>query len=287
LSIVVVNYCRWDLTRNCLASIAEACKGITHEVFLIDNASKEDHCDAIAKEFPNVTVRRMQENLGFAKGNNVGLRLSKGRYAMLLNNDTVCFPESLTKAVRFMDSHAKAGVGGCKLLDVKGAPQQTGRSFPSFATALFSSKSLFSRIFPKNRFSTGYLLTDWDRTTDRAVDWVSGAALIIRREAMDQVGLLDEDYFMYCEDTDWCYRVKKAGWEVYFIADSPIHHIGGVGGEAKQPLRILYHHQSIRKFYLKHWHRSFLCDILVTLSIWIRCAVLVIIAVIGGFFRAG
>ena len=193
---------------------------------MVDNASFDRSPQMVEKEFPGVKLIRNKENLGFAKANNQAIRLSKGRYILLLNSDTVVLDGALGKMVEFMNDHPEAGAAGCKLLDSKKNLQKSINKFPSLLCQCWG-KSLLPAIFPKIKFS--YVIDQPDfYSTTQEVDWITGAFLILSMSAIKQIGFLDEDFFMYGEDTDLCWRIKKGGWKVYFYPGTKVVHLGGV-----------------------------------------------------------
>jgi len=257
LSVIILNYNVMDFLRQCLKSIYDNTHQITFEVLVVDNNSKDDSVKMVKEEFPEVKVIENSYNAGFAKANNQGLEISRGRYAILLNNDTLILPGALDKLVQFMDEHPETGAVGSKVLNADGTIQLSCRSFPSHINAIFNSSSPLTKLFPKNRFSSKYLMKDWDHNKGREVDWISGACLLVRREVVEDVGGLDEDYFMFCEDTDWCYRIKKRGWKIYYVPEASIIHYGGQASKLHSNRVIIEHHKSMWLFYNKHYRKDY------------------------------
>jgi len=222
------------------------------EVIVVDNASTDGSADMVAEEHPWAKLIRSERNLGFSAGNNLGIGAASGRYVLLLNPDTLVHPGALGMLVEFADSHPQAGIIGPRLLNADGSIQYSCRSFPTLATGFFRNTFL-GRLFPKNRFNREYLLTDWDHSAVREVDWVSGAAMMIRREVLDQVGLLDEGFFMYCEDVDICYRAHHAGWKVMYCPDAVITHMIARASDKNAAAMIIERHKSMFRFFRKHY----------------------------------
>ena len=272
LSIVVVNWNTESYLRECLRSIFEHIEGISCEVWVVDNASSDGSVSMVREEFPRATLIANAENVGFAQANNQALRQSRGRYLLLLNSDTYVQGDVLRTMVEFMDRHPDAGVSGCKLQNEDGTFQPAcRRSVPTPAVSLMRMTGL-SRLFPNSRTMAQYNLTYQDATAVHEVDSVSGAFLMMRREAMAQIGLMDEEYFLHCEDLDWCYRAKQAGWKVYYVPHAAVTHFKGRSSD-RVPVRTLYHlHRSMYLFYRKHFARTtlFLVNGLVYLGIWGR-----------------
>ncbi len=288
LSVIILTYNTCDLLRQCLRSIYEQTSGITFEVIVVDNASADQTAAMMSSEFPQATYLRNSENIGFTKGNNQGIRVSRGRYVLLLNPDTKVVANALAELVRFMDAHLDCGIMGCKLLNPDGSLQYSCRRFPSYHTALFNRYSILTRLFPQNRFSQSYLMSSDDHNKTREVDWVSGAALTARREAFEQVGLMDEIFIMYSEDVDWCYRMHEAGWKVYFFPDASVYHYIGQSTSQRLYWSIIVRHVSMYQFYRKHYSRSIKSiDYLVLLGIILRCGWVISSSVAGLMMKRG
>ncbi len=235
LSIIIVNWNTKDLLLQCLESIYQTTKRIEMEVFVVDNGSTDGSIAAAKERFLEVKFIQNEINLGFARANNQALSLSKGRYLLLLNPDTMVKKGAIGKLISFMDAHAEAGGAGAQLLNSDGSKQNSIANFPSLATELLN-KSLLRRLFPSKYPGKGQ---DYPEPID--VDSVIGACMVIRRDAIEQVGLLDEDYFLFLEETDWCYRMKRAGWKIYHLPEAEVCHFQGKGVEIeKRRARIEY-----------------------------------------------
>ncbi|NCO36779.1 MAG: hypothetical protein AUJ92_09300 [Armatimonadetes bacterium CG2_30_59_28] len=260
LTIIIVNWNAEQHLRRCLPSIeaamapeaASAGSPIRVEVFLVDNASSDGSIAFVQTAHPWVKVIRNGTNAGFAKANNTGLRLSSGRYAMLLNPDTIVKQGALRKLIGFMDENPTVGAVGPKLLNPDGSLQLSCRSYPGIGAGLFRNTPL-GRLFPNNRWTRQYLMADCDHNEARSADWLSGACLMVRREMIDDVGLLDEDYFMYCEDVDWCYRMERRGWRKVYFPEAEVIHVIGASSDQKIPAMLAAHHISMSLFYFKHY----------------------------------
>jgi N-acetylglucosaminyl-diphospho-decaprenol L-rhamnosyltransferase len=222
LSIIIVSYNVRDMLRDCLRALPEATKGLTTEVFVVDNASQDDSVEMVRAGFPDVRLTVGEENLGFARANNVALRQSAGRYVLLLNPDTEAEPESLTRLVRFMEDHPRAGACGPKLLNTDGSLQPHGARFPTLLRDFVCVTGLRRLAMTRYEVALGYGREDFDVLCE--VDALSGACLLVRREVIDQVGLLDERFFMFSEEVEWCHRIKKAGWEVWYVPEVRVTH---------------------------------------------------------------
>ena len=240
------------LERAGLAGEQEPAEAATLDVLVVDNGSIDYSADMVEARFPEARLIRTHRNLGFAGGNNVGYRASAGRYFLLLNSDTVVPRGAITRLVRFADATPEAAFVGPKVVNPDGSLQYSCRRFPNLRAALLRNTPL-ARFARNSTAVRDYLMTDWCHDTPREVDWLSGCCLLVRREAAEQIGLLDEEYFMYCEDMDWCFRAREAGWQsVYFPAAKLVHEVGK--SSDKLPRRMIaYHHLSMYKFYRKHY----------------------------------
>jgi GT2 family glycosyltransferase len=222
LSIVIVNWNTEDLLRDCLQSVLAGLGPLQAEVIVVDNASSDGSVAMVRDAFPAVQLIETGRNLGFAGGNNVALRVAQGRHVMLLNTDTLVHGDVLPRAVAWMDAHPEVGVMGPRVLNTDGTVQPSSSAFPSLKNLAMQTLGL-TRIRRLDR----YRMTGWDRTTEARVEVISGAAMFVRRAAMEEVGLLDEAFFFYGEETDWCHRFARAGWELRFVPIPEITHFGG------------------------------------------------------------
>jgi GT2 family glycosyltransferase len=273
LSIIIVTYNSARHLPACLESISEQLKDVEYEVCVVDNAS-DDGAAALAEANANGRTRvvRNERNLGFSAAVNIGLRSTSGRYCMWLNPDTRVVGGDVSEVLRHFEEEPNVGIIGPQVLNADGSIQLSCRSFPSYSAALFNRYSLLTRLFPKNRFSRKYLHTDWNHQSIREVDWVSGACLLHRRSLLEDVGGLDELFFMYIEDIDFCLRANRAGWKVhYHPALRVLHHIAGSSRQVPFSM-IVELHKSIWRYYTKHFRRNPLKDAVGGAVIWGRCA---------------
>jgi len=249
LSVVIVNWNTRDLLAQCLQSVYDTAGELQIEVIVVDNASADGSVEMVQSRFPQVRLIRNTENVGFTRANNQALAICKGRYALLLNSDAVVLPGSLMTLVRFADAHSKAGIVGARLLNPDGSFQASFTDFPTlwreFLMLSGLGRLLHGRWYP----SRG------PRQSQQTVqaDYVEGACLLVRREAMDEVGVFDEGYFMYAEEVDWCYRMKQAGWEVWFLAQAPIIHYGGGSSRQRRTRSEAELYRSRIRFFHKHY----------------------------------
>lgn len=214
LSVIIVNWNTRQLLLDCLRSLVTS--HLQLEVFVVDNASSDNSVAAVRANFPDVRVIENVVNRGFAAANNQAISQSRGRYVLLLNSDTVVLTGALERLVAFADAHPTVGVVGAQLLNGDGTLQPSWAAFPSLLSELLGKNLRSRRPYAKIAGGMAY-----------AVDWVGGAALLTRRAAIEQAGLLDEHYFMYSEETDWCYRIKQCGWEICYLPTASVVHFGG------------------------------------------------------------
>ena len=254
LAILLLSWNTANLLADCLRSIPAGAVGLDYAIIVVDNASTDGSPDMVARDFPDVQLIRSPENLGFARGNNLGIRAADPGtpYLLLLNSDTLVKPGALTALVRFMDAYPEAGAVGPRLLRPDGTPQPY--AFGGDPTLRYLLRRGLKRLL-FHRY-----LHDWAMNETLTVDWVSGACMLVRRAAIEQVGLLDENMFMYFEDSDWCLRMRQAGWKVYYHPQAEIVHLGGQSLKKNPQARQAYF-TSLRYFYRKHyspWTRAFL-----------------------------
>jgi len=248
LSIIIVSYNTCDYLRDCLGSLSAQDR--TAEIIVVDNGSADGSIDMVRDEFPQARVIEAGENLGFAKANNLGIRQSQGEYVLLLNSDTIAKPGALTALARFLDAHPEAAAVGPRLLNADGSRQLACYRFPSPGRAFRDQLFVTALLADHPRWGD---YRRWAHDSVRAVDFVIGAALLVRRTAIAQVGLLDEGFFMYAEETDWCYRMRQAGWKIYFTPDAEVTHYGGGSGKAMADRVFAQFSESQSRFYRKHY----------------------------------
>ena len=246
LSILIVNWNTNALLIQCLKLVHQEMGNGEREVFVVDNGSVDGSVESVREKFPEVIVIQNPMNLGFAKANNQVLSLSKGKFTLLLNPDTQVKEGAIETLKIFMDNHPEAGVAGVQLLNSDGSKQNSIANFPSLATELLN-KSLLRLLFPKT-----FPGKERNISEPIEVDSVIGACMMVRREAMEQVGLLDEDYFLFLEETDWCYRIKRAGWKVCHLPQAEIYHLQGKSAEKDKKRAKVEYYRSCYQFFKKN-----------------------------------
>jgi hypothetical protein len=253
LSIIIVSWNVRELLKACLSSIDQTRPSLPLEVIVVDSGSHDGSQSMVQECFPWVTLIGRPDNVGFPKGNNIGINKSKGRHILLLNPDTEIIGNGLKEMSRFLDDNSDVGVVAAKLLNPDGSVQSSRRRFPTIATGIFESTWL-EPIAPRSILGNYYFEDVPDNVTID-VDWVVGACLMVRRSVADDVGPLDEGYFMYSEELDWCRRIKSAGWRVVYLpASQIIHHIGKSSDQAVVERHVNFQRAKLR--YFKKYHGS-------------------------------
>lgn len=254
LSIIVLNYNTVDLLKKCLQSIFFNEHQTPCEVLVVDNNSRDGSAKTVRREFPNVDLIANSTNRGYARAVNQALKVSQGEYILILNADIRLLPGAIDELKKFMDIHQEAGIVGAKLLNPDGTLQYSCRTFYALRTILYR-RTILAKLFPQSRIIREHLMTDWDHSDVREVDWVLGSCLMVRREAIRDVGMMDERYFLYFEDVDLCYRMKRGGWKVYYLPQARmIHHHRRDSARKGINRERLSHLISALRFYYK-WHR--------------------------------
>ncbi|MBN1593226.1 MAG: glycosyltransferase [Candidatus Coatesbacteria bacterium] len=254
VSIIIVNWNVKELLISCIESIRETAKSIRHEIIVVDNNSHDGSVDALAEGFPDVKVIKNLRNAGFAVANNVAARRALGRYICFLNPDTIIHEGALQAMIDALESDDKIGLVGPKLLNEDGSLQPSARNFLTNLN-LMMSHLMFKPIFSQ-RIRSKLVYEDWDHNETREVDWLVGACLMLRRTVLEEIGPFDEGYFMFHEDTDLCYRTKKAGYKVFFVHDAEVVHFGGRSCEQRWgDFTVLKYLASKHIFIRKHYGR--------------------------------
>lgn len=243
LAIVIVNWNTRKLLVDCLTTLPAATAGLTVETWVVDNGSTDSSVPAVREQFPDVRVIANADNRGFAAANNQAIRAATGRHVLLLNSDTLAQPGSLTALVRFLDANPAVGIVGPCLRNADGSVQLSYASFPTLASELTGRNFRRRRPFPTQTAEAF------------AVDWVGGACFLVRREALTQFGLLDERYFMYTEEADWCFRARRAGWQVCYLPASEVVHLGGQSSRMASTRMKAELYRSKLRFFGKHYGR--------------------------------
>jgi len=242
ITIVIVNWNTRDLLGDCLRSIYETIRDVTFEIIVVDNASGDGSVAMVREKFPTVRIIENTENRGFSAANNQAFAVMRGRYALLLNSDTVLTEGAVRELFAFMETHNDVAIAGGQLLNRDGSRQNSIANYPTLLS-LFMNLPLLEVLFPGRYPSKRY-----EHKGPLAVESVIGACMLVRREAMDAVGVLDEGYFFFFEETDWAYRMRAAGWNIYHVPSARIYHLQGMSIGRDVRSRILFYRSRYRFF---------------------------------------
>ena len=252
LSVIIVHYKAREMLLECLAALDRCLAGIQSEIVVVDNDSQDGAVEALAAAYPQVRVIANRENVGYGRAINQGIRVTSGPFVLAMNPDCLPEPDAVRILIEYLRAHPRAAVVGARQEGPGGELELSARSFPDHFTFLFNRYSLLTWLFPNNRFSRRYLLSDWDHKSVREVDWLAGAFLVVRRAAIDQVGGMDEAYFMFNEDVDWCRRMRDAGWSVVYVPDARVVHYIGASRKRVTARVIIERHRGMIHYFHKH-----------------------------------
>jgi len=259
IGVVVVNYNAGDHLLRCVESVDAQAGEAAVEIVVVDNASRDGSTDRLADAHPEVQRIENGDNRGFAVAANQGIRATTAPYVFVLNPDADVTGGTLAGLLKLAEDRPRAGAIGPLVRDLDGSLYPSARKVPTIGEAV--GHAFLHPFDPNNRFSRAYTMADWDRASEREVSWVSGSCVLLRRAALEQVGLFDEGYFMYAEDVDLCTRLRRAGWTVLFTPELEVTHERGVStGNSKRMIRV--HSESIYRYFAKHhatgWKRALL-----------------------------
>lgn len=238
LSVIILSYNTKDLTLGCIKSLYKHTTNINFEVLVVDNASSDGSRSDLKKlaiKHKDLRVIINSENLGFVKANNKAMKSARGRYILLLNSDTKIKSPSLTRVLQWMDNHPHAGIATCELRNADGTTQGSGGSFPTIFR-IFAWMFFWDDLPILGKLIKSYHPKGGQSKVAQKVDWITGAFFMIRKEVISQIGYLNEDFFMYVEDMEYCYQASKAGWEVWYLPDTSIIHFGGASSTGEYPI---------------------------------------------------
>lgn len=250
LSIIIVSWNVRDLLADCLTSIDQHKDTLDVQVIVVDSASQDDTVDMVQRRFPGIILLAQEENVGFTRGNNIGLRAATGRHLLLLNPDTVVLHGALMRMVTYLDDHPEIGIVGPHTLNGDGSHQSTRRRFPWVALAFFESTWL-QPLAPQHMMIR-FKVADVPDDAIVRVDWVQGSALMARREVYDDIGGLDEAFVMFSEEVDWCKRAADADWPAVYLGDAKIVHYGGKSTGQVAARKHVHFQQSKLRYFHKH-----------------------------------
>jgi len=249
VSVIIVNWNTCDLLRECLRSVYDSMGELVFEVLVVDNASTDGSVEMVRSSFPQVRLLANAKNVGFARGNNQALALSRGHYALLLNSDALLLDGATQALVDLADAKPQAGIVGAQLLNVDGSFQASYTPFPNLWREFLILSGVGRMVYGRRYPSRG----PEEEKGPQMVDYVEGACMLVRRAAVEKVGGLDEGYFMYAEDVDWCYAMQKRGWQVWYQPAAKVIHVGGGSSQNRRPQREADLYSSRVRFFSKHY----------------------------------
>lgn len=287
LSIIIVNYKTYELTKNAIKAVLETVKS-SYEIFVVDNNSQDNSYEKLKSTFNNEIINEKVNliandyNQGFAAANNIAIKKSKGDYILLLNSDTVLKEGSIDSSLSYIKAHDDIGAIGCKILLPNGDLDKAAkRSFPNPKNSFYKLFG-FSNINEKSK-SNNYNLDDLDANGIYEVDSLVGAFMLVRKETIEQIGLLDEEYFMYGEDIDWCYRIKQAGWKVIYYGKAEIIHYKGSSSKRQKSKLIYEFYRAMYLFYNKHYRNEY--SLLTRITVYMGIGILLMIKLFLNIFK--
>ncbi|MCY6484520.1 glycosyltransferase family 2 protein [Clostridium aestuarii] len=283
LSIIIVNYNTKELLKQTIQSVIDNTQNISYEIIVVDNASVDGSCDMVNKDYPQVKVIKNTDNLGFPKANNKGIKIASGRYVMLLNSDTYVLENCLESCINYMDKYEDIGALGCKLVLANGELDHAcKRGFPTPEASLYYLLKL-DKLFPEVKKFGQYKMSYVFEDEISEVDSLTGAFMIVKREVIKKIGVLDETFFMYGEDIDWCYRIKEAGYKVMYYPEVRTIHYKGQSSKKKRLKTIYEFHRAMYIFYNKHYYKKY--NFLVTLFVYIGITLRLMLALLVNIFK--
>jgi len=273
-TIIVVNWNTCDLTCSCLESIAHHSAGLNVDTVVVDNASSDGSQACIRERFPWVRLIVNEINVGFARANNQAIRATESEFILLLNSDAELLPGTLRNLVACLRAHPEAAVAGARLLNPDGSFQASYAQFPSLVSEALALLKLAPRVYGRYFPSAG---PEDSLHTTRA-DWVGGACMLVRRATLQHVGLMDEAYFMYSEEMDWCYAMHRAGWAIYYCADAAVVHYGGQSVQQVNERKLAMLYRSKLRFFHKNYGRGqfFMLRLMIALSSFVKVVVTIL-----------
>jgi len=258
VSFCIVNLNAKNYLVKCIKSISKAIKECSHEIIIVDNNSKDGSSNFIKNNYPYIKLITNRYNYGYTKAINQAIKNSVGNYKVILNPDTMLYQNSITILLQFLKNNKKVGIVGPKVINVDGTFQGSCKRGLAKPLAVFSYFLKLSYLFPNEKKYSEYHLSHQDENKINEVSGVSGSCMVIRKCVIDKIGLFDERYFAYQEDSDFCLRTQKAGWKVYYNPQSVVMHVGGRGGSNAVPYRSIYEwHRSYYIYYFKFFSKSY------------------------------
>lgn len=284
LSVIIVNYNTKDLLKQTIQSVIDNTKDIEYEIFVTDNASSDGSVEMLKKEYTQVKLIESKDNLGFPKGNNIAIKRASGKYILLLNSDTKVIGNCLQNCVKYMDEHSHIGALGCKVELPSGKLDHAcKRGFPTPEASLYYLLKL-NKLFPEKKKFGKYTMSYVKDDEVAPVDSIMGAFMMIPKKVVDEVGMLDEEFFMYGEDIDWCFRIQKAGYEILYYPVEKIIHYKGSSSKKKRAKTTYEFHRAMILFYNKHYRKEY--SIFVTMLVYSGVIMRMLIVMFLNLFKS-
>jgi len=279
LDIIIVNYNSGNYLKNCVEAIYKNNGSIdnNYKITVYDNGSTDNSLIKVKEFFPGLQYIGNHINFGFAKAVNKVIESTDGDYILLLNPDVVIFPRVIDLMIKFMKENSNCGILGGEILGPLGYRQPTCRRFPNYFNVLFGRRSLARRIFPKNPFSSKYLYLNLDYKKSQQVDFVEGSLMMIKRKALEEVGLFDEGFFLYLEDADLCYRMKRSGWETWWLPQTYAIHYRGENFRKDNIHPAIHHSKGFYRFFYKHYQPSTSMRLVLKLLLTLRLVYVILV----------
>ena len=256
---------------NCLESVYRTIEKIQFEVILVDNSSKDDGLEPILKRYTKIQFINNSKNLGFARANNQGAKIASGDFLLFINPDTVMIEDAIESMLDYIRSDSSIGILGPKVLNSDQTTQYSCRKFPTIWSGLFNRYSLTTRLFPNNRYSRDYLMLDYDHSSIRSVDWVSGCCMMMSESTLKKASGFDENYFLFIEDVDLCQIIKKIGLRVIYFPNAKIFHKISSSNSRSTSQVIIKRHQGMIYYNRKHFKANLIMRHIINSIIIARC----------------
>ncbi len=270
LSCIIVNYYNSGPLKDCLESIYKTVHGIDFEIIVVDNSEDDPSLQTLKGLYPKAQFISNPSNVGFSKANNQAAKIARGDVFIFLNPDTILSDQAINSMKNYFCSHAEIGALGPKVVDPDGSLQYSCRHYPTLWTGLFNRYSILSRLFPKNRFTSQYLMLDFDHNEILQVDWLSGCCLMVSKNVFEKVGGFDENYFLFNEDIDLCHMINQAGKEVIYFPEANVTHQVSTSNSKTSTKVIVQRHLGMMHYFKKHHRGNFLIRGTINFFILIR-----------------
>ena len=270
LSCIIVNYKNSEPLKDCLASLYQTAQRIDFETIIVDNSENDLGLQPLKELYPKAQFVSNSSNVGFAKANNQAAKIAQGKVLIFLNPDTILSDQAIDSMYRYYCSHTETGVLGPKVVNPEGSLQYSCRRYPTLWTGLFNRYSILSRLFPENRFTSQYLMRDFDHNEIRQVDWLSGCCLMVSKNTFENSHGFDENYFLFNEDVDLCRTIKQAGKEVIYFPEATIIHQVSTSNSKTTARVIIQRHLGMMHYFKKHHGQNLLTRWVINFFISLR-----------------